>query len=394
MDQKIEYPKERVIGQPLDIEVTVETDQKKKINFTGVRLNAIRPCDKPLQIEQKEIFCKGIFEVGTYKRKVGIQLSKKIVPSSISRGIKYIVELYTRLPSTDETGRDIELYERGDIDLVEKPDPNQVIETNPIVLSIKGLKLEMQKDMYRPGETIKINFEAKELKEIKALLMQKSNILCNCTQYGRVCTQVPTIPPSAAGAAKTNNPTKGYMLLTVPKSAELTTKHEWEPKEKTTWNDKFGDYNEWYLAFTGKKYDGEQITFDIPIEIREGRIGKEEAEPINFFESTTGEIEQDASKGILLKPKQVSIINMEKIDGTLQITLKNEAPIDFEGCTCKITGIKDMFFETAPYMVGFGNLQANGKITLQDIPVAPGVSEVNMEFESNQGKMGIFKKSI
>ncbi|MBD3188614.1 hypothetical protein GF325_17425 [Candidatus Bathyarchaeota archaeon] len=394
MDLKIDFPKLALIGQPLDVNVEIDIESVSRIAYSGVKLSAIRPCERPLLIEQREIFCNGIFDKGIYKRKTTIPISKKVVPSSEKRGIKYIMELYTRVPAgkDDASSHELVSSKKDGIMLVEEPDPKKPLQVNPVVLAIKGLKISLQKDTFKPGETIKINFEARELRNLKVLLMQRSNIICDCTQYGRVCTKVPTIPASAAGAAKADNPTTGFLLLSVPREAELSTRHVWEPKEKSTWNDKFGDYNEWFLAISGKKYNGELVNFDIPIEIDKGIISKEERESIQFFESSDGDALAGSQQ--LFKQRRITLQRVDKQDAGLMIEVQNECKDDFNGCTCRITGIRDMFFETAPFMVGFSDLESNATRTLEVPDIVPNVSEIKLDFESNNYHLGTFREAL
>ncbi|MBN2152510.1 MAG: hypothetical protein JW839_13745 [Candidatus Lokiarchaeota archaeon] len=398
MELKIDFPQRASIGQPVRVKVRVAIDGEAgvaEVRYTGVRLSAIRPCEKPLIIEQREIFCSGKFEAGEYARSVSFALPANVVPSSAQRGVRYKMEAYSRVPGGEgEAGSDQEYFDAGEIALVENRNKNKVLEVNPVVLAIKGLKLNLQKDIYRPGETIKITFEARDIKELKVLLMERSNILCNCTQYGRVCTQVPRIPPSAAGAAKVASPTTGFLLLQIPKSAELSTRHEWEPKDRTTWNDKFGDFNEWYLAVTGTKYSGEDISFDIPIEIDEGRITTEKQEEVPFFETSATAMASEEPFKPAFQVKPLKLAGIARRDDEIDVTLSNEGTSAFHGCTCKVTGIKDLFFETKPYMAGFSAIEPGASKKIGGIKLAKGVTEVTIEIEANEGKLGTFKSSI
>ncbi len=399
MELKIDFPQRASIGQPVSVKVKVAIDGKAgqtEMKYTGVRLSAIRPCEKPLIIEQREVFCTGKFEAGEYARPVSIALPAKVVPSSGQRGIRYKMEAYSRVPGSEaEGGSDQEYFDAGEISLVEDRNKNKILEVNPVVLAIKGLKLNLQKDIYRPGEAIKITFEARDLKELKVLLMERSNILCNCTQYGRVCTQVPKIPPSAAGAAKAGNPTTGFLLLQVPKSAELSNRHEWEPKDRTTWNDKFGDFNEWYLAVTGTKYNGEDISFEIPIEIDEGRISTEKQEDVPFFETSATAIDSEQPFRPVFQAKPLKLASIKRRgEDEIDITLTNDGSSAFHGCTCKVVGIKDMFFETKPYMAGFSGIEPGTSKKIEGVKLAKGVTEVTIEVDANEGKLGTFKSSI
>ncbi len=399
MELKIDFPQRASIGQPVNAKVKVTIDgkaSKAEVKYTGVRLSAIRPCEKPLIIEQREIFCNGKFEAGVYARSVSIALPAKVVPSSGQRGVRYKMEAYSRIPSVEgDGGSDQEFFDAGEIALVEDRNKNKILEVNPVVLAIKGLKLNLQKDIYRPGETIKITFETRDLKELKVLLMERSNIQCNCTQYGRVCTQVPKIPPSAAGAAKIASPTTGFLLLQIPKAAELSTRHEWEPKDRTTWNDKFGDFNEWYLAVTGVKYNGEDISFEIPIEIDEGRISTEKQEAVPFFETSASVMGSEEPFKPVFQVKPLKLAGIKRRgDDEIDIILKNDGSSAFHGCTCKVTGIKDMFFETKPYMAGFSAIEAGASKEIEGIKLAKGVTEMTIEIDANEGKLGTFKSSI
>ncbi|MEX2681278.1 MAG: hypothetical protein Q6373_006735 [Candidatus Sigynarchaeota archaeon] len=396
MELKIDFPQRAKIGAPVNVNVKVTIDGKAEVKYTGVRLSAIRPCEKPLIIEQREIFCNGKFEAGEYVRSVSIPLPANVVPSSGQRGVRYKMEAYSRVPGGESDGAsDQEYFDAGEILLVEDRNKNKILEVNPIVLAIKGLKLNLQKDIYRPGETIKITFEARDLKELKVLLMERSNILCNCTQYGRVCTRVPKIPPSAAGAARTGNPTTGFLLLTVPKSAELSTRHEWEPKDKTTWNDKFGDFNEWYLAVTGTKFNGEDISFEIPIEIDEGHLSTEKQETVPFFETPESAMKSEQAMKPAFQVKPLKLASMQRRgEDEIDITLVNSGSSAFHGCTCKVTGIKDMFFETKPWMAGFSAIAPGESKRLEGIKLAKGVTELTLEIDANEGKLGILKSSI
>jgi hypothetical protein len=73
--------------------------------------------------------------------------------------------------------------------------------------------------------------------------------------------------------------------------------------------------------------------------------------------------------------------------------LENDAATAFHGCTCRITGIKDVFFETTPYMVGFGTIEP-GTSTQIEGKIMAGVSEIHLELESNEGKLGKVKSSL
>jgi len=390
---KVDFPHQAVIGQPIVANVKLSINGISSMKYAGLRLSAVRPCEKPLVIEQKEVFCQGSFAKGVYSREIPVFLPARLVPSSSERGIKYKIEFYSRIPvSTADDSSDQEYADAGEIVLVEERNKNKALEVNPVILAIKGFKLNLQKDIYRPGETIKINFEAKDLKELKIQLMERSNLLCNCTQFGRMCTQVPSIPPSTASASKVSNPTAGFMLLQIPKNAELSARHEWEPKDKTTWSDKFGDIKEWYLSVTGMRYSGEDINFEIPIEIGEGNIAGEKRENVQFFETSSSALKSEPGKQ-LFQIKKLKIVAVKTKAEGISISVKNDASTVFHGCTCRVTGLRDQFFETTPYMIGFSTIEPGAVMDL-DAKLAKGITEINLEFDSNEGKLGTYRSSV
>lgn len=389
----VDFPQEAIIGEPINVKVKLYLDSKSDVKYAGLTLSAVRPCEKPLLIEQKEIFCTGSLVEGEYSRDVPIFLPVVLVPSSDQRGIKYKLEFYMRtLRNYDDETIEQEISDASEIVLKEEHNKSKALLVNPIVLAIKGLRLELAKDIYKPGETVKIRYESKELRELKVLLMERSNILCHCTQYGRICTQVPNIPPSAAGVAKASNPTSGIMLLQVPKTAELSARHSWEPKDKSSWNDKFGDYNEWYLAVSGTRNTGEAVNFEIPLEIDEGTIASDKKGPVPFFDTSKVPLRGEPEKE-LLTPKKIKLLSVERIPDGISIELENETPMTFHGCTCRITGIKDMFFETTPYMIGFGTIEPSMQVQIEG-KIMAGVSEINLELESNEGKLGNVRSGL
>lgn len=395
MNLKLKAPQQASIGQTIDLEasVAIEGELDHDIAFVGLQLNAIRPCDRPLLIDQREIFCKGAFKPATYTRRVAIALSPRIVPSSQRRGITYTLDLFSRLAGEkNQAGQ--EMNEKREIRLLAEATSNKGVDVNPVVLAIKGMKLSLQKDVYRPGETIKIDYEitGADLRQLKVVIMQRSNITCKCTQYGRVCTKVPDIPPSPAGAVKSNNPTTGFMLLKVPAEAEVSARHEWEPREKTTWSDKFGDYNEWYLHVIGAKMNGALVEFEIPLEVDDAIPKTEKRDKdIDFFEMDSSTLDS-AKQTPILVPRKISISQLKVHDHEIEMMMAIDGHDLLQGCTCKITGLKG-FFETPPFMAGLGDIKA-GKETSVKFPKPSGVQEYTLEFSSNKGPLGSLRKII
>ena len=73
----------------------------------------------------------------------------------------------------------------------------------PISFSLSGLNILLTKDIYKPGETIKISYTSEELKQFEIRLLQNSNLVCYCEAYGQNCSKVSELPPAIAGDVKT-----------------------------------------------------------------------------------------------------------------------------------------------------------------------------------------------
>nr|MDO8117517.1 hypothetical protein [Candidatus Sigynarchaeota archaeon] len=80
MDLQVEMPATASIGSPVTARTRIRIDNDTELRYSGITVSAIRPCNKPLTIEQREVFCKGRFKPATYERPVSITLPPTIVP--------------------------------------------------------------------------------------------------------------------------------------------------------------------------------------------------------------------------------------------------------------------------------------------------------------------------
>ncbi|MHA1697490.1 MAG: hypothetical protein ACTSWN_01475 [Promethearchaeota archaeon] len=400
MNLKLKAPENAYIGHEFESEVNITLNEALKLDYAGLELYLTRPCGKPLPVERKEIFCRGTFERGAYSRKVKMRLSDKIVPTSVKRGIIYKLNLFARFSENgNESSPTIqELNEERIVTLIAEVKKKPVFEVNPIILAIKGLKINLQKDIYKPGETMKIQYDVKpgHLKELKVVAMQQANINCKCAQFGKVCKKVPKIPPAAASMTRTSNPSTGFLLLKIPENAELSAEYRWDPKEKFSWTDVFSDYNSWYLKIIATERNGHVMEFEIPFDVQKGTITTEKAKKtIEFFEKESEIPLNNKENRILVKEKGLNINSVEKTNGVFKIKLVNVSEKEYHGCTCKVTGVKDEFFETQPFMVGLNSIQPKSE-RIMEIPVKyfENVSEFIFNIETNEGWHGFLKRNL
>ncbi|MHA1715535.1 MAG: hypothetical protein ACTSXP_07805, partial [Promethearchaeota archaeon] len=100
-------------------------------------------------------------------------------------------------------------------------------------------------------------------------------------------------------------------------------------------------------------------------------------------------------KPILAKEKGLNINSVEKTNGVFKIKLVNVSEKEYHGCTCKVTGVKDEFFETQPFMVGLNSIQPKSE-RIMEIPVKyfENVSEFIFNIETNEGWHGFLKRNL
>jgi hypothetical protein len=349
------------ISDKLRVRSKLLFDEKQEILWTGIRLLTSPPCTKELQIAKKEVFSKGTFEEGIYIRERDL-LSKSCTQYFKPRfSIVGTILFLIRMESPINPDEDMIIKKRHDIEIRAKK-KNLQKKPNPISFSISGLNIQVNKDIFKPGETIKINYSSEGLRELEIRLLQKANLICKCEQYGQNCSQVEELPPAIAGDAKKKaNTEKGYLLLKVPEVAEPSHNYLWEPSEKEHWGVKYGDYTEWFLQVIGKKkpeFGREKIDFKLPITIVTEPIREEHPE-LDLFsgqETRAPSVFEDISSKF---QKRFQIFDIDQLQGKspdttiYKLKTKNISKENLEGATIKLSGLQEGLFETSPTLRGF-----------------------------------------
>ncbi|TFF99632.1 MAG: hypothetical protein EU541_04400 [Promethearchaeota archaeon] len=349
------------VGDKVPIRSKFEFEEDNNILWSGVRLVTSPPCKRDFLIAQKEIFSNGYFEAGEYIREKAITLKKNVVPTIKKRDLIYNLELILRKPNPINEDEDLLIKRKEELDI--RPQKTALQKSpNPISFSISGLNVELKKDIFKPGETIKLSYSSEELDEIEVRLLQKANLICHCAQYGRSCQQVEELPPAIAGKYKTRITTKeGNALLKVPEVAEPSHNYLWEPSEKEHWDLKLGDYTQWSLLITAHKkpeFGKEKIEFELPITIsskpitekREGSdlFAGSKPDAFSLFEGVTPRFEKRFELiGVEFAGETQKKVNIYKVK------IKNISEQDLEGATIKLSGLQEGLFETAPHLIGF-----------------------------------------
>lgn len=346
-------------GDKLPVRANFNFEEETDLFWSGIRLLTSPPCQKDLQITKQEIFSKGKFEPGEYIREKALTIKNNVVPTIEKRNLYYKLQLLLRKPNPVNPDEDIIVKRKEEVKIKPKETSNQK-KPSPLSFSISGLNVNLKKDVFKPGETIKINFSSEGLREIEVRLLQEANLVCHCEQYGRSCQQVEDLPPAIAGQKKAKtNTEEGYLLMKVPEVAEPSHNYLWEPSEKEHWGIKYGDYSKWSLMVIGRKRTGkEPIKFELPITISPELIEEEAA--VDLFSKGTSEA-PSVFEGIASKFKkdfQIVLIELKgKYDEIYKyrVIIKNNSDNNLEGASIKITGLQEGLFETAPYLYGFTN---------------------------------------
>jgi len=340
------------IGDKLEILTKFNFEEDSEVLWTGLQLLTNPPCVKELQIAKAGIFSKGTFESGEYVRNRTILIKNNVVPTIKNRKLEYYIKLILRQPHPINPDDDLVINKIQKIEIKPKSIGIQTKKSNPISFSLSGLNINLTKDVFKPGETIKINFSSEELKEIEIRLLQEANLICYCDAYGQNCRKVEKLPPAIAGDVKTSNVENGFLLLKVPEIAEPSHNYVWEAQEKEQWGFKFGDYTRWSLRVMGKLSAGrERVKFDIPVTIvskpvDETKIGED------FF---AGRSSAAPSLFEGLSSKLQKVFKITSIDSDIdkyKIKIKNITKETLYGVTIKVSGLLEGLFESTPILKG------------------------------------------
>ncbi len=351
------------IGDKLTLSSKFAFEEDDAILWSGIRLITNPPCKKELQIAKEEVFSKGTFEAGEYIRNKSLLIKSNVVPTIKDRKIAYTVQLLLRKQSPINPEEDIDLKKDHTVEIKIKESNEKVKVPNPVSFSISGLNVNLTKDVFKPGETIKVNYTSDGLKEIEVRLLQKANLVCYCESFGKSCRNIDELPPAIAGDAKTTNTDKGFLLLKIPEIAESSHNYLWEPQEKEYWGFKFGDYSQWSLLVLGKQkteFGRDLIKFEVPLFVTKKAI-IEEKMGLDLFSGLGAEtpINLDTLASKFQKTYKLVSVNNNGDKYSYAVKVQNISKETLKGVTLKVSGLQEGLFETAPALVGFNEWRPN-----------------------------------
>ena len=342
------------IGNKLNVQAKFSFEEEADIFWSGIRLITNPPCLKELQVSKEEIFSKGHFEAGEYIREKSLLIKSNVVPTIKNRNLNYSLKLILRQPNPINPEDDLVIHKTHDIEIKARDSGLQAKTPKPISFSISGLNVLLTKDVFKPGETIKIGYASEELKQFEIRLLQNSNLICYCEAYGQNCRKVEELPPAIAGDVRTQNFEKDFLLLKIPEVAEPSHNYLWSPSEKEQFGFRYGAYTKWSLLIIGKKkpeYGFEPIKLEIPITITVGPISEQKVGVDLFSEGTAGA--SSAFDSISRFQKTYEVISIDSDIEKYILRIKNISKEDLRGVSVKIMGLQEGLFETAPSLTGF-----------------------------------------
>jgi hypothetical protein len=348
------------IGDKLNIRAKYIFEEDTSVLWSGVQLITNPPCAKELQISKEEIFSKGTFEAGEYIRERDLLINSNVVPTIKNRDINYSIKLSLSQSHPNDTEKDLIINQTQLIELKQKPNLSTKL-PNPISFSLSGLNVLLSKDIFKPGETIKISFSSEVLKQLEIRLLQNANLVCFCNAYGNNCSLVEELPPAIAGDAKTTNIDRGFLLLKVPEIAEPSHNFLWESIEKEQFGARYGDYSKWSLLIIGKKkpeFGREPINFEVPITIVPKRFVEKKIGENLFSKADSGS--HSLFDGLSSKFQKIyKVISINSDLENYKLKIKNISDTDLNGVTVTVAGLHEGLFETAPNLTGFNSWEKN-----------------------------------
>ncbi len=358
------------VGGALKAKAIFSVDEDTEIWGGNVSLFTKLPCGNELTVANSEVFCEGKLEKGEYVRLRELIISRRVIPS-ISNKVSYTLRasLLIKRPGTRE--EEWRIYSEKPVKLLAKTSA----EATPVTMNIKGMIFSLDKDAFKPGEEIKLNYSTQNVRLMVVNLVHETNIQCACPQYRNICAYVKKQPREKIFTVEEKNPGSGFVTIKIPGYAEPSYNYLWEPPEVTYWSLTFGAYSRWYLEVECMKAGGESIMFQIPINI----VTEEKIEE-KFFEEPV-----EVAK-LLSKPLDPGAINatMRKEESKVMFTIRNESNNFLKGVTVRVSGIKEELFEVKPYAYGISELPPNGELSFE---YGEQAESYQLTIEDNEGNV-------
>ena len=375
---KLETEEEAFIGTSAIVQSTFNLLDNTKIFWAGSRIYAKRPCGRDIVISKADIFCEGELEKGSYIREKTLPISNRVPPTIKERNLSYHIRSEINMVKPEKKSE--EEYFFTDTPILLKAMPTKPSEGAPVAVSLKGIKIDMEKDHFQPGEIIRLDYELEKLKDLEVDLIKDANVTCYCPNFAPTCIHIKPKPPSIEDSEKAGNLTTGSLQLALPSFIELSHRYVWEPPEKTRWKETYGDYVTWMLEIIGTRISNDLIKFQIPIYIEAA---------YNLEDSALFSSKQTKSPALqkILVPDLIQTPTYDLDGKNLTVTLRNDSKDTLYGITIKIVPIESEFFELPPYLTGVNEWEPTTEIQAFHHNIKETIKAIQLTIEDNRGSV-------
>ena len=361
------------LGLPVPVTVNYNLDlleNEVDVTWAGIRLYLHRPCKKNILVSISEVFTKGKFENTKYKRTKNLQLTRRMIPTLNGDDILY--NLHGSLGFVSERGEE-DNYD--DEKIVILPTFREKRVAKPIKIELQGIILNIKKDIYKAEELIEIDYELDNFKNLEINLIYEAKVSCKCEDY-KTCVYIKP-DRDKKDIVKTElvkNPlSTGKITIKLPKELEPSQDFSWDDASKSKILHLLKYTNSYYLLVNATNSNDEVIKFQTPI-----IITKEHEEEELFTPSSNKPFK------FIVSPDVIQVVE-KKVEGNkTNFTLKNNSKNNLEGVTVKLTGIKEMFFELPPLMIGKKSWNSGENIIISIGETSPNI-EYQILIEDNSG---------
>ncbi|MHA1732664.1 MAG: hypothetical protein ACTSU5_12035 [Promethearchaeota archaeon] len=379
---------ETVAGATVPVKCRLEFEERQRVFWAGVKLVTQRLCKNELIVAKRDLFGDGEFEAGTYLRNFSLTVAPNIIPSIPARNINYRVVLGVRIPKFRDPDAEVEVVNSKDLLIRPVPVKRGEQEANPVVLAIGGLQVKISKDVFKPGEAIKVDYAAKSgYKSIQVKLIQNAGVTCYCPEFGRECQYTAENPPVVTNTSRKEiSSGEGFLLLKVPRVAEPSHEYFWTPKKEAAWGHKFGDVSEWYLEIVGSRGGNQKpVKFTVPIRLLPLKEAPTPKVEDKLFEPVVSSDRAGGLGAILKKQFAVKGVTRDQARNQYSVEVVNKSKKTIEGVSVQATGIQEGLFETPSWTVGFASWAA-GEVKSFGYPCRSEVTSIVLNFEDNGGR--------
>ena len=242
------------VGKPIVVEGIIDFKKPRRVQWVDVKLVVKRPCTKPFVLSRREFLNNGYFESGSYHR-MGLLAANRFLVPSIHHNIKdfyvnasmnFIQDAPPNHPITIDQNNPLEVH--YNLKNIRLPD------SRPVALGVGGMVIHLERDLFRPGESVKGLLSCPGLGLITVQLIKFNTIRCQCPDFGANCAYMKKIPSVVLAEQKFKcKKLPVEFELPVPPNAEMSRSYCFSGTCGGKSNDSYGEEVKYCLKIQGKR---------------------------------------------------------------------------------------------------------------------------------------------